>query len=463
MVVKRKLRDLVHRHQRRLGRTKKPLGILLSVIALQSLIFLPIFQRLISNHVVVTDVDTHDDDHELCQKFQNVHIVFSTSCSRFQHWQSYAFFYHALMVGQPGNITRIASGCTEQEQRLYARLHDDEVVQKMSTRFQIHFTPDYSNQVIAGQSYKFFNKPFGLRHWMERSLGYPSNQRHEDTIIALLDPDMILTRPLINNFDGFRRQYWYKGDKSGVARTCVTRGKPIAQQYGFGNDWIASIGNHFAELVGKDSPVHNVTEADGPYIYSAGPPYLLTGHDMYKVVNLWCEFLVKIYQYFPFLMAEMYGYSMAVAHLQLRHQLSFQTMISEPTIPLEGWQHLEGLTPNQTCGREHVSRLPTIIHYCQYYSVGLYAFQKYYMQENFLSCEAPLLRNPPKNLAERYNVRRLLNGSIVPFDDRQQAMRFTFMLCTVTEALNEAVTHFKQNHCNDSANFNATYTPFPVD
>lgn len=44
------------------------------------------------------------------------HVVFSTSCSLQQHWESYVFFYHAMKVQQPGNVTRIVSACTPQQQ-----------------------------------------------------------------------------------------------------------------------------------------------------------------------------------------------------------------------------------------------------------------------------------------------------------------------------------------------------------
>lgn len=37
------------------------------------------------------------------------YMVFSTSCSDLQHWQSMVFFYHAYKVGQPGNVVRFRS------------------------------------------------------------------------------------------------------------------------------------------------------------------------------------------------------------------------------------------------------------------------------------------------------------------------------------------------------------------
>jgi hypothetical protein len=51
-------------------------------------------------------VPRNDDD---------IHIVFSTDCGGYQHWQSMLTSYSAARVGQKGRVTRIASGCTDKE------------------------------------------------------------------------------------------------------------------------------------------------------------------------------------------------------------------------------------------------------------------------------------------------------------------------------------------------------------
>jgi hypothetical protein len=38
----------------------------------------------------------------------------------------------------------------------------------------------------------FYNKPWGLKHWLENA----SPPVPEDAIVALLDPDMVLMRPI---------------------------------------------------------------------------------------------------------------------------------------------------------------------------------------------------------------------------------------------------------------------------
>jgi hypothetical protein len=70
------------------------------------------------------------------------HVIFSTGCSSAQNWQSYFFFYHALAIQQPGNVTRIASGCTAQQAIELYHFHE-RYMQRMSQNVLLHFTPDY--------------------------------------------------------------------------------------------------------------------------------------------------------------------------------------------------------------------------------------------------------------------------------------------------------------------------------
>ena len=83
----------------------------------------------------------------------------------------------------------------------------EQSVQMLSPqRFHLHLTPKFSSILDAdGNSigdYKFFNKPYGLRHWMEHlellrfnkdTLQFP--EAVQSDVIFLIDPDMILLRP----------------------------------------------------------------------------------------------------------------------------------------------------------------------------------------------------------------------------------------------------------------------------
>ena len=72
------------------------------------------------------------------------HLVFSTGCSLQQNWESYVFFYHAMKVNQPGNVTRLVSGCSQQEE-VKLRSYHTRKIKTMSDRFHIFFTDDFGN------------------------------------------------------------------------------------------------------------------------------------------------------------------------------------------------------------------------------------------------------------------------------------------------------------------------------
>lgn len=91
------------------------------------------------------------------------YLTFSTSCSTYQNWQSFFLFYFANKVNQPGKVIRIVSGCTATEKKELEDFHET-VITKLSPNFHIHFTPDYSQ--ISGDSFQYYNKPFGVRHFM---------------------------------------------------------------------------------------------------------------------------------------------------------------------------------------------------------------------------------------------------------------------------------------------------------
>lgn len=167
------------------------------------------------------------------------YMVFSTSCSPQQNWESFVFFYHAYKVNQPGNVTRIASGCKEKEAASLIEFHN-KYIQPMSHRFHMHLTPSYSSvQLPDGKqsSYKYMNKPYGLRHWMEHALGLSSTNdtllqsvepRVSDAIVMLLDPDMILLRPLLHDFTNEEVMFIEEEPATRV----VKHGFPISQQDG---------------------------------------------------------------------------------------------------------------------------------------------------------------------------------------------------------------------------------------
>lgn len=154
--------------------------------------------------------DSEEDEQGLSYKGTPLHVVFSTSCHDQMHWESFVFFYHAWKVKQPGTVTRIASGCTDEEAKEARKFHD-EAIKTMSDRFYLHLTPDFSKQRHSEdtktQSYKYMNKPFGLRSWMENVLRVNETDGAEvveDGVVILMDPDMVSKWNLCTGRQDFR-------------------------------------------------------------------------------------------------------------------------------------------------------------------------------------------------------------------------------------------------------------------
>jgi hypothetical protein len=84
---------------------------------------------------------------------------------------------------------------------------------------------------ISDPTDDFYNKPRGLKHWLE----FADPPVYQDCVVALIDPDFIFLRPLTividspevknNLFNGkLRSELFYK----------VVEGRPAAQEYGLG-------------------------------------------------------------------------------------------------------------------------------------------------------------------------------------------------------------------------------------
>lgn len=88
---------------------------------------------------------TPQEDEKLETDADNVryHLVFSTDCTPYQHWQSYLVYFTAMSVKQPGHVTRIASGCKGEEATKMQEWFDKDVA-PLSKRFHLQMTPSFS-------------------------------------------------------------------------------------------------------------------------------------------------------------------------------------------------------------------------------------------------------------------------------------------------------------------------------
>ena len=374
------------------------------------------------------------------------HLVFSTDCSAYQHWQSYLLFYSAWRTMQTGYVTRIASGCTEEEAKKELSWHNTHIGSSsaMSSRFRIHFTPHFSSVSKNGETvgdYKYFNKPFGLRHWMENDELIDLNKEDQDTIIILVDPDMILMRPITYDFSNDTETI--VGKRASVDRKFkVSLGQPFAQTYGFGAHWMEKL--NLEKIGGPDSPAIVLPKAVASVKYPVGPPYIAVMNDMYDIAVKWTEFAPRVHEQYPHLLAEMFAYCVAAAHLKLPHQTIDSLMVSNVDSTGEGWDLVDQIPDENICFIAHhptnysTHPVPNVIHYCQTYSFDGIVFDKTQIPEDFFKCDRQPLKTPNMTLLE--DKTKLVKGPM------NELKREGFMLCSIVAALNEALSFF----CNDA-------------
>ena len=322
------------------------------------------------------------------------HMVFSTSCTPQQDWESMVFFYHAYKVRQVGTVTRIVSGCSPSDQRRQQEFFTS-YIQPMNPSFAIHFTPDFANlKKASGHSYKYMNKPYGLQHWMAEVLHMHNTTKHDHDIIFLLDPDMILLRPLTHNFSDVDQHLW----ASNLTRM-VKPGFPMCQQDGYlTSSWNRLNATH---IMGEGHPPLP-SNRDGPRFWNSGPPYLATARtfffwqlkqsrqrddrtgmilsiiihlqplfmrtgDMFRIVEKWTVFTPRVLDEYPELFAEMYGLIFATVYLQLPFTMVRSIVVSTTTTrDREGWEFVDNLTDEQICQPTSLGvKAPIALHYCK--------------------------------------------------------------------------------------------------
>jgi hypothetical protein len=405
---------------------------------------------------------TPEEDERLQtdERGNRYHLVFSTDCSPYQHWQSFLVYYTALKVRQPGQVTRIASGCDPEQAKAMQRWFDQDV-QFMSKRYHLQMTPHFSGvKNEAGETvadYKFFNKPFGFLYWLEHSpqLHYSASHSEfpkdfQNDIVILIDPDMGLLRPITADFSDERETVISpRRREHGVLATNVGPGHPFAQVYGFGTQWARL---DLEKIAGAGSQARNISKEDGQLFYPVGPPYIGTISDMHRIALKWTAFVPRVYEQYPHLLAEMFAFCIAAADEELPFQLIDSLMISKTDASGEGWPLVDRIPPDEVC--DFASDLdpskyavPSVVHLCQRYWLGKdWFFSKRKIPSDIYDCETPLFEEPPSDLGVLYDYKWAWNGRkqmVTPTEANREA----FLLCFLFRLLNDAATFYKQNTC----------------
>jgi len=308
-------------------------------------------------------------------------------------------------------------------------------------------------------------QPFGVQHWLNNWLKFEENREEmEDSIIMILDPDMVLLRPLTYDFTD-SNVLIHHSKRGPPAVKKVMHGQPWASLYAFGDGpFRVDLNYVFANL--SDSPALKATQDERSNNYPGGPPYMATGRDMFNIVNSWVMLVTRVHHVYEHLLGEMYGWSLGAAHMNLPHVLAESFMVSNTdTGNGEGWELIDALDQNEVCEystmKEKEDKLPYVIHYCQNYWLGKYFIGKYRLDSHFLSCETPLLLEPPPDIGLKYDYYIKPGGK--PYGTKEKmrqvnVKREQFMICQMIARLNDAATWFKDQTCAEgTANYDKSF------
>ncbi|EJK75271.1 hypothetical protein THAOC_03008, partial [Thalassiosira oceanica] len=322
------------------------------------------------------------------EESRGVHVVLSTDCSPYQNWQSIASFYGLRRAGHEGPVTRVVSGCPNQDRK-------DEIVYDFrymaeadGGRLGVHFTPPFTMK----NKYKYANKPGGVYHWMNAT---GQDGLADDDVLALVDPDMLALRPVLPSdltsgrpeevdVDGYRSLSVYRdaGGREVLLRETrlpdprpITRGSGAGQHFGLGALW-ADAGTDrarpgfadfdVAAVCGADSPCARASPEQVKNRHSVGPVYVATAGDWRSLLPRWHGYTPRVHAQYPKLLAEMTAFVMAAADVELDFSLSSSYMVSDArtSSPTEAWYWIDkdagagGTTLASVCDGATYNSLP---------------------------------------------------------------------------------------------------------
>jgi hypothetical protein len=267
----------------------------------------------------------------------------------------------------------------------------------------------------------------------------------------------------------------------------VREGYPMAQLYMFGSNFMGKVNKALDTIVQSanemmynnsafqhiisdttwKSNLYQWTISDVNDYYTAGPPYIAMGRDMYRIVAVWAAIVVPVYNACDGeFLSEMFAYSTAAAHINLPHLLAYNLMISEPGINIqEGWNDIDTIPNEQICFNTknnstdtttvqwHDQYYPNVVHYCQRYYLGPYFFNKYRLPHDFLSCNHPLYLDPTTvtnaSIVDMYDSAITPDHTVYDNIPMRERKREAIMLCIVVGALNDAATYWKLQNCEN--------------
>jgi len=379
-----------------------------------------------------------------------LHIIFSSGCNYFQHWQSEFLLASAHLVAQRGRITRIVSGCHDKaaetvqhrHQTFPAGMNDklvpmEELNRSVNENFGLYVTPSFEGAV----DFPWINKPSSIKYFMEHAR--PELDRLGETIIAILDPDFVFIKPLTQTGSPRSEVLVSRNVDKDVEIVepidIVRKGRPVAQRYGLEGGWVKPKYN-LDEITGDpNTPAKKWTREMAAKYTSVGPPMLVHLHDLTDLSVLWEKYMRPVLSLGPDILADMWAYSIASAHLGLKHTILDHYMISvwgnrgEAYDWIDAWPSLSCRNPVEPPGH----RSPIFLHLASNFKApgekGPWMFHKGHVPAKILDCDMPLIVEAPDDTWEVSRDRTR----------RQHA----WVLCHTISKLNHVLLMYKQKFC----------------
>jgi len=380
-----------------------------------------------------------------------LHFLWVSDCSEYQEWQSLVLLWTIYRwQGRGTAVTRLISGCDSAQEAARRRVH--------SLLFpggggqaapQFFFAPAYVRHEALNDTYPPYNRPHSVRLWAE------TNPLDPETWVVLLDPDMLMLAPLELPVAGQapRAPVLYGGRRP----LREARALPaLGQRYAYlGKRWAAA-GLRLGEIC--EAWAEGCLRLDGAAVaedFSVGPPWVARFRDLRRAAPLWHAYAPRVRRQYRELVAEMYAYALAFASIGVRHALFDHFVVSYPSAPKgeQAWAWVDGAheedDPCAAGGLPLGARRPTFLHYCEIYFAGDWYFRKRQVPSDLmLSCEAPLLAEPPRDLLRRRRAERAGDAS----DWARSAERQAWFLCAALPAINRALQALRGPLCPGGAN-----------
>ena len=376
-----------------------------------------------------------------------LHIIFSSGCNWFQHWQSELLMATADMVGQRGRVTRIVSGCHDKSAETVRHTHqtfpagnNDKLVplellnRSVNENFGLFITPSFE----GAKDFPWINKPSSINYFMQHAR--EELDRLGETVIAILDPDFVFLKPLTQTGSLPEDVIQSRGSdgKENNPIDVVKEGRPVAQRYGLEGHWIKRF--PVKEITGDaNSPALLYSTREAARYFSVGPPLILHVNDITELAVLWERYMRPVLKIDSDILADMWAYSIGAAHLELHHTILDNYMIStwgrtgQAYQWVDAWRSMSCLNPKPS----RYDKFPTFIHLASNFKAPEskeWMFHKGHVPADILSCDSPLLVESPDDL---FNISPHTNH-------RNQ---HAWVLCHTVSKLNEVLLRYKRKFC----------------